>query len=200
MDSFDPKWEQIHAEREWGRVPNEHLARFVRKYFVNSMHKMAVDIGCGAGANTEYLWQRGFDVLGIDGSTSAINRCHFLYDRPNRLDFAVHDIASQPLREAYYHLAVDVCCLQHVPETGYSEALKNIHAALLSGGWFYTVTASRLHNQEIADTPLRLMDKEELEDALLGTGFGQLIIDKDFFTLDNGKYRVAHWLAAAQKR
>ena len=29
MSGFDAKWESIHASRQWGVTPNEHLVRYV---------------------------------------------------------------------------------------------------------------------------------------------------------------------------
>lgn len=54
MKSFDESWEKIHAQREWGKYPSEHVIRFVaRNYYKNDRKATkALDVGCGAGANT----------------------------------------------------------------------------------------------------------------------------------------------------
>src|SRR5262245_12427030 len=60
----DTPWETGHASTELQRVISEEQLAPCR----------AVDMGCGTGANAVWLAQRGFDVVGVDFSATAIER------------------------------------------------------------------------------------------------------------------------------
>ena len=47
---------------EWG----EYLHRLLREYGIDS--GMVLDLGCGTGTMTEYLAERGYDMIGVDYS------------------------------------------------------------------------------------------------------------------------------------
>lgn len=47
---------------EWGR----YLHRLLREYSIDS--GMVLDLGCGTGTMTEYLAERGYDMIGVDYS------------------------------------------------------------------------------------------------------------------------------------
>lgn len=75
--SWDPVWEEIFRSREWGKYPPEELIRFTARNYYSAPDRRAVmllELGCGAGANVWYLAKEGFQVSGIDGSTTAIDK------------------------------------------------------------------------------------------------------------------------------
>lgn len=75
--SIDPKWEEIHRNREWGKYPTEYVIRFVARNYYNFPIRQRVkilDYGCGGGSHTWYLAREGFDTYAFDGSQSAIQK------------------------------------------------------------------------------------------------------------------------------
>ena len=63
--SWDPTWEDIFRNRQWGRYPPEELVRFTARRYFQALDRKAVsmlEIGCGAGANIWFLAREGFDV------------------------------------------------------------------------------------------------------------------------------------------
>lgn len=93
------EWESIHQSRAWGTYPDIHVVRQVKKFLAQqewaekfrllarrdiSGFKCpdALDIGCGAGANTGMMCDEGMSVYAFDLSETAIGHmCNRLGDR-----------------------------------------------------------------------------------------------------------------------
>jgi ubiquinone/menaquinone biosynthesis C-methylase UbiE len=74
---WDPTWEEIFRNQEWGKYPPEHVVRFVARNFYRVPDRKTVrllDLGCGPGACIWYMAREGFSVAGIDGSETAIRQ------------------------------------------------------------------------------------------------------------------------------
>lgn len=68
-----PSWEKRYVEGNtpWDRdEPDEHLLRVVEQYGVAAGRSL--DVGCGTGTNPIWMAQRGFQVTGLDISSTAI--------------------------------------------------------------------------------------------------------------------------------
>ena len=75
---WDNSWESLFKKRDWGVYPNEELIKFIAKHYykVSNRYKIKIlELGCGPGANIWYLAREKFNVHGIDGSKTAINKC-----------------------------------------------------------------------------------------------------------------------------
>ena len=75
--AIDPMWEDVFNSREWGKYPAEDLIRFIARNFYSSLNREEVkilEVGCGPGPNLWYLAKEGFQVFGVDGSASAIQK------------------------------------------------------------------------------------------------------------------------------
>ena len=74
---WNPGWDDLFQNEEWGRYPPEELVRFVARNFFAAPQRSAVrflEIGCGPGANLMFLAREGFTVDGLDGSSVALGR------------------------------------------------------------------------------------------------------------------------------
>lgn len=77
--SWDSAWETVFQNNEWGKYPGEDIVRFVARNFYKSPVRADVkllEIGCGPGANLWFMAREGFNVTGIDGSPTAIERAN----------------------------------------------------------------------------------------------------------------------------
>src|ERR1700680_3615300 len=75
--SWDPSWEKVFRSRDWGKYPPEELVRFVALNYYSAPDRKLIrllEIGCGTGANVWFMAREGFDVCGIDGSVTAIEK------------------------------------------------------------------------------------------------------------------------------
>lgn len=72
----DPaEWEAVHQSRMWGTYPDIHVVRQVKKFLAGRHYPpIALDIGCGVGANSVMMGNEGIGVVAMDGSPTAIDR------------------------------------------------------------------------------------------------------------------------------
>ena len=125
--TWDPIWEQIFRERDWGRYPPEELIRFVARYFYRASDRGQIkilEIGCGPGANIWFLAREGFDAYGIDGSETAIAKAErALKEEGLKARLQVGDINSlcRLYPSSYFDALVDVACLQCNGTAGYRD-------------------------------------------------------------------------------
>lgn len=94
---------------------------------------VALDLGCGAGAEAEFLAKEGMMVDAIDKSPTvakaAKERCQGL-----AVDVIEGDFLEFQLRPEYYSLAVAINSLPFVKKPDCVALLKNVQAAIRPGG------------------------------------------------------------------
>lgn len=115
LKSFDPVWEKIFQEQEWGKYPSEWVIRFVARNFYQAPDRKKIkllDLGCGPGACTWFMAREGFDVSSIDGSATAIDRLNKrLASEGLSADARVGDIVSLPWADGTFDGVIDNGCL-----------------------------------------------------------------------------------------
>ena len=87
-------WEERYSESEdavWSGNPNEALVATVAEMTPGRV----LDVGCGEGADAIWLAEHGWDVTGIDLSTTAIDRARTAAEaRGVHPEFAVGDVST----------------------------------------------------------------------------------------------------------
>ncbi|MCI6086944.1 MAG: class I SAM-dependent methyltransferase [Selenomonas sp.] len=218
--SFHTDWEKIHAGREWGGYPSEHVIRFVARNFYSAPDRSKVkilDFGCGAGANTWYLANEGFDTYAFDGSKSAVARAEKnLAKKGLAAHFLVADGIQLPYESETFDAIIDNVMI-------YSNTLANIrmmygecHRFLKTGGKFFSCVFGRemtgygsgteIEPNTFADTTegraahtgyMHCFDRQELHDVLAEAGFSRIVIEEVRYT-DVGSL-VHQYIAKAEK-
>ena len=73
---FDNFWENSYSQgKQLNKYPFDLVVSIVFQYFGDVCNRKDVrilDLGCGAGNHSWFFSREGFDVVGIDGSKSAI--------------------------------------------------------------------------------------------------------------------------------
>lgn len=143
--SWDPAWERIFREREWGRYPPEELIRFVAARFYRAPDRSAIrilDAGCGPGANLWYLAREGFSAVGIDGSKAALDRARKRLSK-ERLDaeLVLGDLAQLDtyFEPESFDAIVDVAALQHNRIGDVQCVVDEMHTCLKPGGHLFSM-------------------------------------------------------------
>ena len=88
-------------------------------------HKTAIDCGCGAGADIEYLLQKGFKVYGFDIEEEAISRCTQRFKNNKDIILSQAGFGSYQYPEAA--LIVADASLFFCPRTEFSNVWNNIY-------------------------------------------------------------------------
>jgi ubiquinone/menaquinone biosynthesis C-methylase UbiE len=98
------EWDQIYRKYpleslgwELGR-PRQVLVEFVEKRLVKK--GKALDVCCGAGTNTVYLAQKGFEVTAMDISTKAIEYAKKKVEQARfKINFMLQSFVDLPFRD-----------------------------------------------------------------------------------------------------
>ncbi len=143
--SWDSHWEKVFSSNSWGRYPPEELVRFVARHFFPVPDRGQVrllEVGCGPGANIWFMAREGFDVRGIDGSHTAIERARERL-KGDRLEgvLVLGDIVN--LRDHFladhFDAVIDVACLQHNDIRSIRAILDSARHVLKPGGLIFSM-------------------------------------------------------------
>ncbi len=139
--SFDPGWEAEHALREWGAAPDFAVKFFIEKDYgkFDPWSRTALDVGCGVGAQTFYLAEKGFRAVGVDAAPSAIRRAKA--KAHGYIDFLVADAVQLPFASNSFDLVVDMCCLQELPLEVAQVAEREMLRVVKRDGWLFSCHA-----------------------------------------------------------
>lgn len=91
-----------------------------------------LELGCGAGADSAWLIERGFAVTPTDGSAAMAREAEARLCRPVRV-MRFSDLDDVTAYDGVWANA----CLLHVPRSELSDVLLRIRHALRNGGLFY---------------------------------------------------------------
>ena len=68
------QWRQYYVAKAKDPAPNALLKSALRKLPASKHKGLAIDVGCGTGADTLVLLKQGFEVLAIDAQAQAIQK------------------------------------------------------------------------------------------------------------------------------
>jgi SAM-dependent methyltransferase len=144
--SFDPVWEELFRDNEWGKYPPEHVVRFVAQQFYRVPDRKQVrllDVGSGPGACTWYMAREGFRVSAIDGSASAIRRLEArLGAEELEAETSVGDIVSLPWGDGTFDGVIDNAAIYCNRFENAKRIVREVHRVLKPGGAFCSASFS----------------------------------------------------------
>jgi SAM-dependent methyltransferase len=112
----------------WEGAPRSELVNLVRSRRLPLGR--AIDLGCGSGANSIFLSEHGFEVVGVDFSPIAIRKAQRkLGKRRNTVRFVRADLTAASLGEAEgeYDLLVDYGTLDDLTGDARAAMVRTIH-------------------------------------------------------------------------
>lgn len=141
-----PSWNESYASGQppWDTgQPETLLVEFVTSGAMMPCPK-TLEIGAGTGTNAIWMAERGFDVLGIDVSSLAVEKAQAkIEERALRCRFAVKDFLAAPPPEGPFQFVFDRGCFHVFDEPGERQRfVEQVAAALAPGGLWLSLIGS----------------------------------------------------------
>ena len=123
-----------------------YLEKCLASFDANTSTKKALDLGCGTGKLTNYLYEKGWDIHGIDGSVDMIKVLRSQYPS---LSVAVADIRSFQFDDAFDLVICVGDTINHLLGDGdWLSLFRSVSKGLKKGGVFcFDVITPFDHNQ-----------------------------------------------------
>jgi len=136
------EWESIYSNGgQLNKWPySEVVSFFSRMYLTWGGNKKPriLEVGCGVGNNLWFLSDAGFEVSGIDYSSTAVEHAR---ERLNGLgveaDLRAGDFKNLPFKDESFDFVLDRAALQHNFPDDLEQAVSEIHRVLVHGGTFF---------------------------------------------------------------
>lgn len=164
-----------YADRFAGELDGKPLDRTLLEEIARRAAGVVCDLGCGPGHVSQYLYERGANVLGIDLSAAMIEQARRRYPQ---LRFEVGDMRSLPGPAGEYAAVVAMYSLIHFDDSDLALALDEIRRVLRSGGVLLAGLhrgGETLHVDELLGHPVdldfRFFEPAQITSALATAGF-----------------------------
>lgn len=222
--SWDPVWEDVFQNNEWGKYPSEEVIRFVARNFysvVNRKNITILEVGCGPGANLWYAAREGFSIIGVDGSETAIAKAKQRLDKEvpgwnghlyvgdiKKLDLPDSSVDAVIDSEAIYANEYDVSCAIFKEIARVLKPGGKVFSKTFATGMVGDQTGEKVgHNAWIvAEGPLegkgfsRFTSRSEIYDLVKPLSVQSLeLVERSWDGLDSGK-RVSEFVIVAEKK
>jgi SAM-dependent methyltransferase len=94
-----------------------------------------LDLCCGAGSNTVYMAEQGFEVVGMDVSPTAIGFAQKkAWQATVQVDFGLHSFVWLPFKDGAFDFVFDMGCFHHVEPEDRSKFIQGVHRVLRRQG------------------------------------------------------------------
>jgi SAM-dependent methyltransferase len=124
-------------------------------------------VGCGYGADAEFLALRGFRTTGFDFAATAIAAARRKYP-VSEVDYLVADVLDLPRGwQGRFDLVVESLTVQSMPPEQHAVAARNIAALVAPGGTLLVLATARDGRTELKGPPWPLT-RGELEEFASG--------------------------------
>ncbi|MGQ9566360.1 MAG: class I SAM-dependent methyltransferase [Candidatus Bathyarchaeales archaeon] len=102
-----------------------------------------LDVCCGAGTNGVYLAEKGFDVVGIDISSKAVEYARKKAEQVGvKAKFMVQNFLELPFKDEEFDFVFDMGCFHHVKIKDRTIFIKGVHRVLKKCGSYLLVCFS----------------------------------------------------------
>lgn len=219
---MDKVWEEIHAERDWGKYPSIDVVSFVARNYYSKERKNVriLDYGCGQGANTWFLAREGFDTYAFDGSPSAIKKAEKMFTELElKADFKVMLGENLKYEDNFFDCVVDGATVSANLIPNVKIMLKEIHRVLKSGGKIISTglfnnkcsgfgtgelveknTYTNIQEGTLKDRgAIHFFERDEIVELWSEAGFVNISVDENILTINNGTVVTGSYIATAQK-
>ena len=152
------------SEMPWGRTePHSLLARWAAGRGLAGTGQRAVVVGCGQGADAEYVASLGFQTVGFDIAETAIRLARQRYP-DSAVRYRVADLLDPPVEwRRAFDLVVEIITVQALPDPPQRQAIVNVGRLVAPGGTLFVVEWVREEHEkppEVGPWPLTRAEVE----------------------------------------
>ena len=168
-------FEAIYAGAEAGEAkppwdygaPRPQLVAWAEARNLAGGGRRALVVGCGYGADAEFLAQLGFRTVGFDFAPSAIAAARRKYPA-SKVNYLVADVLDLPHEwQRRFDLVVESLTVQSMPPEQHTAAAQRIAALVAPGGTLLVLATTRAERSEVKGPPWPLT-RAELEEFANG--------------------------------
>lgn len=189
---FDSKWNDIHATKEWGIIPDQWFIDFVDKEYPEPA--TFLDLGCAVGAQTLPLAEKGHTVIAVDGSLPAIERLSKKFTDEHKVIAIVADISEADFKPQCFDCIVDICTLQMLSWKDASTVIQRAKKWLKPNGIFFSKMATSPHTDKFnRGVKVRLVDIDGVKELFEGYNGNSKLVQ----TLVRDEL-ITHWVTEAR--
>lgn len=143
-DQIAGSYSDAYAEND------EQDSKYLDKFIESLSGNRILDMGCGNGINTSYLFKHKFDVIGVDASDSMLNVARKMFPE---LIFEQQNILQTKFEENFFDGIVLAYVINHFNQEGLSLLRKEIDRILKKNGVLF-VSAHIGDTEEVVSDPL----------------------------------------------
>lgn len=170
--SFDSIWEDIYSKgNHLNLYPFDAVVSFLFNKQLRNIPRSqqnVIEVGCGAGNNLWFAAREGFNVSGIDASTSAINFAKHRFKQENLIgNFDVGNFIELPYESCFFNFAIDRCAITHTDRSSIYKAVDEIYRVLKNEGLFLFCAFADSHSS--ASNGIYNKKSETIENIMAGT-------------------------------
>ena len=153
--------------------PSEYIGEFLTLLPKNAK---ILDVGCGAGRDSGFMFSKGFEVIGIDLSKGMLGLARQRYPK---IDFKQQDMRSLNFSPKSFEGIFASCSLIHLPKKDVSSLLRNFHEILKEEGILYLSLQKGKSEEIFINEPFKPEEKlflniisfSEIKELLFKNGF-----------------------------
>jgi SAM-dependent methyltransferase len=174
------------VEMPWDRdEPQVQLREWAERTGLDGTGKRAVVVGCGLGADAEYVASLGFETTAFDVSPTAVRVAGERHPG-SRVSYVNADLLDLPERwRRAFDLVVEIYTLQALPEPPRADAAHGVTSLVAEGGTLLVVQF-RFDGSEPADVGPPFPQTAALFDALESDGLSMVALEE----LDGPRWRA----------
>jgi SAM-dependent methyltransferase len=174
-DEPSSMFEAIYAGAEAGEAkppwdygaPRPQLVEWAEAHDLAGAGREALVVGCGYGADAEFLAQLGFRTTAFDFARTAIAGARRKYSASN-VNYLVADVLDLPREwQRRFDLVVESLTVQSMPPEQHKAAAQSIAALVAPAGTLLVLATTREEGSEVKGPPWPLT-RTELEDFVSG--------------------------------
>lgn len=154
------------AEADGARPPWDHgaarpqLVDWVQAQNLAGVGRTALVVGCGYGADAEFLALLGFRTTGFDFAPTAIAGARRQYPT-SEVNYLVADVLDPPREwQGAFDLVVESLTVQSMPPEQHSVAARSIAALVARGGTLLVLATTREEHSRVEGPPWPLTRSE----------------------------------------